>query len=53
MSDTSPSAGVKRRRRAQGHKADALQADLAGLDVGVAEWADDFIFGQVWGRPGL
>jgi 4-carboxymuconolactone decarboxylase len=53
MSDTSLSAGAKRRRRAQGVKADALQADLAGLDVGIAEWADDFIFGQVWGRPGL
>jgi alkylhydroperoxidase/carboxymuconolactone decarboxylase family protein YurZ len=46
-------AGRSRRGRAQGAKADQLQAALAALDPQLAEWADDFIFGQVWGRPGL
>ena len=42
-----------RRRRAQGGKADQLQTDLQSLDAGVATWADSFVFGQVWGRPGI
>lgn len=46
-------AGRERRRRAQGKHADRLQAILVGLDEGLAEYADDFIFGQVWGRPGM
>lgn len=45
--------GAARRERAQGVRADRLQAVLADLDPQMAEWADDFIFGQVWGRPGL
>lgn len=46
-------SGESRRRRAQGAKADRLQADLRSLDPGVAEWADSFVFGEVWGRPGI
>lgn len=46
-------SAVARRQRAQGRKAEQLQADLQGLDPGVAEWADSFVFGQVWGRPGI
>jgi 4-carboxymuconolactone decarboxylase len=49
----SPSSGSARRERAQGPKAPALQAALAGLDPGVANWADEFVFGSVWARPGL
>jgi 4-carboxymuconolactone decarboxylase len=45
--------GRSRRRRAQGAKADQLQAALAKLDPQLVEWADGFIFGEVWGRPGL
>jgi len=41
------------RRRAQGAKADQLQALLTSLDPGVGRWADEFVFGEVWGRPGL
>jgi 4-carboxymuconolactone decarboxylase len=46
-----PGAGL--RRRAQGAKADQLQALLTSLDPGVGRWADEFVFGEVWGRPGL
>jgi 4-carboxymuconolactone decarboxylase len=30
-----------------------LQEALASLDGPMAEWADQFIFGEVWGRPGI
>jgi len=46
-------SGSARRERAQGPKAPALQTALAALDPGVALWADEFIFGSVWARPGL
>jgi 4-carboxymuconolactone decarboxylase len=46
-------AGRKRRRRAQGPKAERLRAALSELDPQLAEWADGFIFDEVWGRPGL
>ena len=45
--------GAARRARAQGAKADQLQAALAELDPQLAVWADSFVFGDVWGRPGL
>ncbi len=47
------SRGAALRRRAQGAKADQLQALLTSLDPGVGRWADEFVFGEVWGRPGL
>jgi 4-carboxymuconolactone decarboxylase len=47
------SVGGDLRRRAQGAKADKLQALLCSLDPGVGRWADEFVFGDVWGRPGL
>jgi 4-carboxymuconolactone decarboxylase len=47
------SEGAQRRRRAQGGKADELNAILAGLDPQMAAWSDSFVFGAVWGRPGL
>ncbi|HEV7679626.1 MAG TPA: carboxymuconolactone decarboxylase family protein [Candidatus Dormibacteraeota bacterium] len=47
------SAGRARRARAQGPKADKLQDALRALDPQVADWADRFIFGEVWGREGL
>lgn len=50
---TTNDAGRQRRRRAQGERADQLQHALAGIDEGLADYADGFIFGQVWGRPGL
>jgi 4-carboxymuconolactone decarboxylase len=46
-------AGKRRRERAQGPKADKLQDALRQLDPQLAEWADRFIFGEVWGREGL
>lgn len=55
QSHTPPEAtpGAERRRRAQGARADVLQAELARTDPGLAGFADGFIFGDVWGRPGL
>jgi 4-carboxymuconolactone decarboxylase len=40
--------GTGRRRRAQGAKADKLQAALLDLDPSLARWADEFVFGEVW-----
>ena len=45
--------GQDRRRRAQGAKADELQAALRELDGLLADWADGFVFGQVWDAPGI
>ena len=45
--------GRELRERAQGAKAEALQQALASLDPDAAAWADEFIFGTVWDRPGL
>ncbi|HEX2849362.1 MAG TPA: carboxymuconolactone decarboxylase family protein [Acidimicrobiales bacterium] len=53
IDDTVRDQGRERRRRAQGKKADTLQSILASFDSGMASYADEFIFGQVWGRPGL
>lgn len=47
------SDGAARRRRAQGAKSDQLQAALYEVDPGMAEWANEFIFGQVWAREGI
>jgi 4-carboxymuconolactone decarboxylase len=49
--DRSPGAAL--RRRAQGAKADQLQALLCSIDPGVGRWADEFVFDGVWARPGL
>lgn len=48
-----PGDGRARRERAQGAMAPRLHAALGELDPQLATWADDFIFGDVWGRPGL
>ncbi|HVV91055.1 MAG TPA: carboxymuconolactone decarboxylase family protein [Solirubrobacterales bacterium] len=45
--------GSEIRRRAQGEKADALAAALEDLDPRMREWADGFIFGDVWAAEGL
>ena len=45
--------GRELRERAQGAKAEALQQALSSLDPDAAAWADEFIFGTVWDRPGL
>ena len=45
--------GSSRRARAQGVRHDDLQTNLAALDPRLAEWADGFVFGDVWGGPGL
>jgi alkylhydroperoxidase/carboxymuconolactone decarboxylase family protein YurZ len=37
----------------QGAKSEQLQEALAALDPGLAKWADEFVFGEVWGREGL
>jgi 4-carboxymuconolactone decarboxylase len=51
--ETVRSQGKDRRRRAQGKKADTLQSILTSMDRGMADYAEEFIFGQIWGRPGL
>jgi alkylhydroperoxidase/carboxymuconolactone decarboxylase family protein YurZ len=45
--------GRARRERAQGAMAGQLQEALAALDPQLAQWADSFVFGEVWGRAGL
>jgi 4-carboxymuconolactone decarboxylase len=40
--------GPQRRARAQGQKADRLQAALVELDPTLGRWADNHIFGDVW-----
>ncbi|WP_148573824.1 carboxymuconolactone decarboxylase family protein [Nocardioides caldifontis] len=45
--------GPERRGRAQGRKADRLQAALGELDPTLARWADDHIFGDVWAEDAL
>lgn len=51
--ESDPKAGTERRRRAQGPRSEDLRRSLAALDPGLAEWVDSFVFGEVWGRPGL
>ena len=41
------------RERAQGRKAAQLEALLGALDPELPGYADEFIFGGVWARPGL
>jgi 4-carboxymuconolactone decarboxylase len=48
---TSP--GAQRRTRAQGEKADRLQAALEALDPDLGRWADAFVFGEVWADDAL
>jgi len=38
---------------AQGAKHEQLRDELASLDPAMAAWADDFIFGEIWGREGI
>lgn len=45
--------GRARRFRAQGKYAEALTARMADLDPALPAYADGFIFGDVWGRPGM
>ena len=45
---TADDQGPSRRARAQGQKADKLQAALVALDPTLGRWADDHIFGDVW-----
>jgi 4-carboxymuconolactone decarboxylase len=45
--------GAERRSRAQGAKADKLQAALEALDPTLGRWANDHIFGDVWADDAL
>ncbi len=45
--------GAARRRKAQGQLADQIQQYLGRLDAAMPQWADEFVFGEVWGREGL
>ncbi|MCX2934430.1 carboxymuconolactone decarboxylase family protein [Mycobacterium sp. CVI_P3] len=40
--------GAARRQRAQGAKHEALQSSLMAIDANLAQWSDEFVFGQVW-----
>jgi 4-carboxymuconolactone decarboxylase len=53
MSAAGTGNGRARREKAQGPKAEVLQNILVDIDPHVASWTDDFVFGEVWGRPGL
>lgn len=41
------------RSRAQGPKAEGIEALMRTLDPDLVEWSDAFIFGTVWSRSGL
>jgi 4-carboxymuconolactone decarboxylase len=41
------------RERAQGPKAKSIAAWVEAVDEDVAGWADEFVFGTLWDRPGL
>ena len=45
--------GAERRQRAQGAKADKLQAALVALDPQLGRWADEHVFGEVWADDAL
>jgi 4-carboxymuconolactone decarboxylase len=45
--------GAELRARAQGRRVDELTAALGALDPALPGLADGFIFGDIWGRPGL
>ena len=45
--------GASVRARAQGSRTEKLGAALAELDPDMLEWADGFIFGEVWAGPEL
>ncbi len=47
------SSGAERRRRAQGRVLTHCRPSSPKVDPGLASFADGFIFGDVWGRPGL
>ena len=52
MDEQELEAGRARRSRAQGAKHEALQSALGSLDPRLADWADGWIFGQVWDDEG-
>jgi 4-carboxymuconolactone decarboxylase len=52
-SNTTGLSGGTLRARAQGSRTGQLGDALAALDPSLLEWADGFIFGQVWAGEGL
>ncbi len=51
--NSTTSSGGELRRQAQGSRTEQLGAALAELDPDLLQWADGFIFGQVWAGEGL
>lgn len=51
--DSNRARGRAIRERAQGGAAPKLERRLAELDADLPAWTDEFIFGEVWSRPGL
>jgi 4-carboxymuconolactone decarboxylase len=45
--------GAALRGRVQGARSAELGAALSALDPDLRAWADGFIFGEVWTRPGI
>ena len=50
---TGVASGAGLRVRAQGVRHQDLQSALATIDPRLADWADGFIFGDVWKRDGI
>ena len=48
MDQTSVASGRERRGRAQGTKHEAFTAGMQSIDPRLLEWADGWIFGEVW-----
>lgn len=53
LRNSTASSGGTLRARAQGSRTGQLGEALAALDPDLLEWADGFIFGQVWAGEGL
>jgi 4-carboxymuconolactone decarboxylase len=51
--NSSARSGAQLRARAQGARSSQLGGALAALDPDLLEWADGFIFGDVWAGDGL
>jgi 4-carboxymuconolactone decarboxylase len=51
--DVTDSSGAGLRARAQGARSPEFGEALRAVDPDLLRWADDFIFGDVWTRPGI
>lgn len=53
LDDPGPAGGRARRLRAQGPKSESLRRVASTYDHEFPRYVDEFIFGEIWGRPGM